>query len=55
MNTSHTEIAIDAVHAGHFNDDSDVVQHLALFEQLRNERHRYMNLTEEISESFVVK
>ena len=32
------EFATDAVHEGQFRDDSDTIQHLAMFEALRNER-----------------
>lgn len=39
-------LAIETVHAGHFPDDSDVIQHLEMFEQLRNQRKTITNLTE---------
>lgn len=55
LNSTRDEYAIPSVHSGHFRDDSDVVQHLAMFEQLRHERKRIYNLTSTYDESLIIK
>lgn len=55
IRANQKELPVDVVHAGHFRDDSDVVQHLALFDQLRLQRKKLHNLTEEYRDSYVVK
>ncbi|CAA3033109.1 Hypothetical predicted protein, partial [Olea europaea subsp. europaea] len=52
---AYQDVAIDDVHVGHFRDDSDVIQNLALFDQLRNERKKLRQQTEEISSSIQVR
>lgn len=54
VNTTLRQEAFDTVHAGHFPDDSDTVQHLALFERLREERRNLTSLTESMKNSFSV-
>lgn len=54
VNATQKDIAVDAVHAGHFQEDSDVIQHLAMFEQLRQERRKLYNLTDEYKNSVVI-
>lgn len=53
-NTTLKDLAIDTVHAGHFRDDSDTVQHLAMFDQLRNQRKLAHNLTLTQESSYMV-
>lgn len=48
------DMAIEMVHAGHFPDDSDVVQRLALFDSLRAERKKRREQTEEINNSITI-
>lgn len=54
INTTLMDIATDAVHAGHFRDDSDVIQNLPMFDQLRLERQRLHNSTEMQEILFVI-
>jgi hypothetical protein len=49
------DLAIETVHAGHFRDDSDVIQKLALFDQLRNKTKQLKDKNEEIDNSIVVR
>jgi len=47
--------AVDAVHAGHFREDSDTIQHLAMFEQLRKERHKLVDLQNAYKDTISLK
>ena len=46
--SAENEFAIEAAHAGHFRDDSDVVNYLAMFDALREARKKLLNLTNEV-------
>lgn len=52
---STNELAVEVVHAGHFRDDSDVVQHLEMFETLRKERKKLREINEEMSTTFSIR
>ena len=46
---------MDAVHAGHFRGDSDAIQHLAMFEQLRRERHKLVDSQNQYKDTVALK
>lgn len=55
LNSTRDEFAIATVHPEPFRDNSDAVQHLAMFNQLRLERSKVYNLTRTYTESYVVE
>lgn len=52
---SSQDMAIETVHAGHFPDDSDVVQRLALFDSLRSERKKLREKLDEENNSITIR
>lgn len=51
---SSLDMVIEAVHAGHFRDDSGVIQHVSMFERLRDERQKIHRMTTELQSSIVI-
>ena len=52
---SNQRWAIDTVHSSHFRDDSDTIQHLALFDALKEERNAKRKLLEELGSGVHIK
>lgn len=49
FNITTGDIAVDSIHAGQFHSDSDAIQHLAMFERLREERKKVMEMTQAVN------